>query len=250
MRYPAAEKLEIIRLVERSRLPVRRTLARIGVPPATFYRWYERYREHGPKGLEDRSPGPVGCGTASPSRSGSRFWRWRSKRRSCRPGSWRCASPTGEVFRVRGFGLSPAQGARPDYQPGLRPGESGRRVHGADDGAEPALADRLHLPQGDGLGLVLPLDDPRRLFPLHRRLEALHHHARRGRDRHAGTRPRGFGLRHPRKSSTGRGSSATTARPMSPAISHGGSRARASPTSMARRTIPRPRARSSAGTRL
>ena len=58
MRYAAAEKLEIIRLVERSYLPVRRTLDRIGVPPATFYRWYERYREHGPEGLEDRSPRP------------------------------------------------------------------------------------------------------------------------------------------------------------------------------------------------
>ncbi len=58
MRYPAAEKLEIIRLVEGSHLPVRRTLARIGVPPTTFYRWYDRYREHGPEGLEDRSPRP------------------------------------------------------------------------------------------------------------------------------------------------------------------------------------------------
>jgi transposase InsO family protein len=58
MRYPAAEKLEIIRLVERSHLPVRRTLARIGVPVTTFYRWYDRYREHGPEGLEDRSPRP------------------------------------------------------------------------------------------------------------------------------------------------------------------------------------------------
>jgi putative transposase len=58
MRYPAAEKLEIIRLVEGSQLPVRRTLARIGVPPATFYRWYDRYRELGPEGLEDRSPRP------------------------------------------------------------------------------------------------------------------------------------------------------------------------------------------------
>ena len=36
MRYPAAEKLEIIRLVEGSHLPVRRTLARIGVPATTF----------------------------------------------------------------------------------------------------------------------------------------------------------------------------------------------------------------------
>ena len=58
MRYAAAEKLEIIRLVEASHLSVRRTLARIGVPPATFYRWYDRYREHGPEGLEDRSPKP------------------------------------------------------------------------------------------------------------------------------------------------------------------------------------------------
>ena len=38
MRYPAAEKLEVIRLVEGSHLPVRRTLRHLGVPPATFYR--------------------------------------------------------------------------------------------------------------------------------------------------------------------------------------------------------------------
>ena len=73
MRYPAAEKLEIIGLVEGSHLPVRRTLARIGVPPATFYRWYDRYREHGLEGLDDRSPKPAGSGTASPSRCGSAF---------------------------------------------------------------------------------------------------------------------------------------------------------------------------------
>ena len=39
MRYPASEKLEIIRLVEQSRPPVRRTLERLGVPRATFHRW-------------------------------------------------------------------------------------------------------------------------------------------------------------------------------------------------------------------
>ncbi len=33
MRYPASEKLEIIRLVEQSHLSVRRTLAQIGVLP-------------------------------------------------------------------------------------------------------------------------------------------------------------------------------------------------------------------------
>ena len=58
MRYPAAEKLEIIRLVEQSHLSVRRTLAQIGVPPATFYRWYDLYQTGGPEALEDRSPRP------------------------------------------------------------------------------------------------------------------------------------------------------------------------------------------------
>jgi len=37
MRYPGSEKLEIIRLVEQSHLPVRRTLARLGILPGTFY---------------------------------------------------------------------------------------------------------------------------------------------------------------------------------------------------------------------
>ncbi len=36
MRYPAAEKLEIIELVEQSHLSVRRTLEHIGIPRATF----------------------------------------------------------------------------------------------------------------------------------------------------------------------------------------------------------------------
>jgi hypothetical protein len=36
MRYPASEKLEIIRLVEQSHLPVRRTLAKLGIQPARF----------------------------------------------------------------------------------------------------------------------------------------------------------------------------------------------------------------------
>ncbi len=58
MRYAAAEKLEIIRLVEQSHLSVRRTLAQIGVPSATFYRWYDLYQTGGPEALEDRSPKP------------------------------------------------------------------------------------------------------------------------------------------------------------------------------------------------
>jgi transposase-like protein len=58
MRYPAAEKLEIIRLVEQSPLPVRHTLAKLGIPRATFYRWYDRHHSGGPEALNDRSPRP------------------------------------------------------------------------------------------------------------------------------------------------------------------------------------------------
>ena len=36
MRYPASEKLEIIRLVEQSHLPVKRTLKKFGIPRATW----------------------------------------------------------------------------------------------------------------------------------------------------------------------------------------------------------------------
>ena len=58
MRYPASEKLEIIRLVEGSHLPTKRTLDKLGIPRATFYRWYDRYQTSGPEALEDRSPKP------------------------------------------------------------------------------------------------------------------------------------------------------------------------------------------------
>jgi transposase-like protein len=49
-------KLEIIQLVEHSHLPVRRTLEKLGIPRATFYRWYDLYRTGGPDALGDRSP--------------------------------------------------------------------------------------------------------------------------------------------------------------------------------------------------
>jgi len=58
MRYPASEKLEIIRLVEQSHLPVKRTLSKLGIPKTTFYRWCARYEAFGEAGLEDRSPHP------------------------------------------------------------------------------------------------------------------------------------------------------------------------------------------------
>ena len=111
MRYPASEKLEIIRLVEQSHLPVKRTLEKLGIPRATFYRWYDPYQTGGaggPKrplaapgsGLEphpgryprtDQDPGPGRAGTVAPGAGGA-LHRHR------------------KLFCVRGFGLPPAEG--------------------------------------------------------------------------------------------------------------------------------------------
>ncbi len=56
MRRTASEKMEIIRLVEGTDLPVRATLRQLGVPRSTFYGWYQRYLDQGFDGLHDKKP--------------------------------------------------------------------------------------------------------------------------------------------------------------------------------------------------
>lgn len=58
MRYTQAEKYEIIRSVEESDLPAKRTLMELDVPKSTFYDWYRRYLNDGYDGLKDRFIGP------------------------------------------------------------------------------------------------------------------------------------------------------------------------------------------------
>ena len=58
MRYTASEKLEIIRTVETSHLPVRRTLDKIGISKTTFYAWLDRYASGGLDALADHRPAP------------------------------------------------------------------------------------------------------------------------------------------------------------------------------------------------
>ena len=54
MRLIAAEKREVIRLVDGSDLSVRQTLRELQVPRATFYTWYRRYADGGIDGLTPR----------------------------------------------------------------------------------------------------------------------------------------------------------------------------------------------------
>ena len=113
MRYPAADKLAIIRLVEQSHLPVRRTLEKLGVPRATFYHWYDLYRSGGPEALEDRCPRP------------DRVWNRIPDQVRERIVNLALDAPTlssaggalhrhGEVFCLRSFVLPAAESPRPD----------------------------------------------------------------------------------------------------------------------------------------
>ena len=54
MRYPASEKLEIIRTVEQSHLSARQTLDKIGILRPTFHRWYDKYLAGGLDALADK----------------------------------------------------------------------------------------------------------------------------------------------------------------------------------------------------
>ena len=56
MRYSASEKVEIIQLVERSDLSIRKTLAHLDIHRSTFYSWLQRYRDKGVDGLNDMKP--------------------------------------------------------------------------------------------------------------------------------------------------------------------------------------------------
>ena len=196
MRYSAAEKAEVIRLVEQSHLPVRRTLEKLGIPRATcltLVRGLPGRRTRGARG----SSLPAQPGLEPPPRRGPR------PHRRAGPGPARAVAARargalhrrGAVLRLGSHRVPAAEGPRPDHQPGLR-GDQGRgRVPRQDHGPQPALADRLHLPEGHRLGLVLPLHGARRLLALRRGLEALRHHA--GLRRHRDARP-GAGSRRAR----------------------------------------------------
>jgi len=58
MTLSASEKLEVIRMVEESDLPVKRTLEEIGVSKSSFYRWYDQYLVGGLAALEGEAKAP------------------------------------------------------------------------------------------------------------------------------------------------------------------------------------------------
>ena len=66
MRYPASEKLEIIRLVEQSHLPARRRCSRSGFRDPRFIGGAIFIGPEGQRRWTIAARGLIGCGTASP----------------------------------------------------------------------------------------------------------------------------------------------------------------------------------------
>ena len=173
MRYTAAEKLEIIRVVEQSSLSVQRTLEQLGIPRSTFYCWYDRYRSRQTQGLQDRPPAPRRVWNKLPAAVTQAVLQLALKEPQLSPRELAVSFVDRQqyflseatVYRllkahdlITSPAFHPAQGRRP-----LRP---------AHHRTQSTLADRFYLPAGDWLGLVLSIDRARRFLALHPRLEA------------------------------------------------------------------------------
>jgi len=52
----AEKKLEILRSIERSGIPVTDALTKLDISPSTYYRWRRRFRTSGRESLHDRKP--------------------------------------------------------------------------------------------------------------------------------------------------------------------------------------------------
>ena len=160
MRYPASEKLEIIRLVEQSPSAGARGRWRSSAfPGRPSTAGTIAIRPAGPRPSRTARRGRIGSGTASrtTSASGSSTLALDEPALSPRELAVRFTD-TESYFVSEASVYRLLKAHRSDRQPGLHRHQGGRRVQGQDHGAQPALADRLHLSQGHRLGLVLPVD--------------------------------------------------------------------------------------------
>ena len=172
MRHTAAEKYEVIRLVEGSELPVRRTLRELQVNRSTFYAWYRRYTERGRAGLHPKPSTARRYWNRIPPRVRQRVVEaaLADPERSPRELAWQLTDREGHflsessVYRI-------SEGVRPDSESGLHRTRGGEEVSASHPSAERTLADGFHVPAGRRLGLVLPVDRTGRLLPLHRGLD-------------------------------------------------------------------------------
>ena len=126
MRYPASEKLEIIRLVEQSHLGVGSTLDKLGIPKTTFYRWYDRFLAFGDAGLEDRNSSPGRVWNRIPDDVRGQIIDLALEETQLSPRELAVRFTDQGLLCLGSLGLPASQGPRPDHQPRFR-GHQGSR---------------------------------------------------------------------------------------------------------------------------
>ena len=124
MRYPASEKLEIIRTVETSHLSAKQTLAMLGIPSSTFYRWYDLYLDGGVDTLHDKSPKPRSVWNRVPDDKRDQIIDFALENEDLTPRE--LATRAGRevhghqvVLRVGIYGVQASERTGPDCQPGF-----------------------------------------------------------------------------------------------------------------------------------
>ena len=179
MRYPASEKLEIIRLVEQSHLGVGSTLDKLGIPKTTFYRWYDRFLAFGDAGLEDRNSSPGRVWNRIPDDVRGQIIDLALEETQLSPRELAV-----RFTDTRGYFVSEASVYRLLKAHDLITSPAFVVIKAADEFRDKTTAPN-QLWQTDftylkviGWGWLddLPVDHPGRLFPLHHCLEALHQH--------------------------------------------------------------------------
>ena len=101
MRYPASEKLGIIRIVEQSHLPTKITLDKLGVAAGPSTAGMTAIWKEGLKRWRISHQARAVSGTAfpTPSMPRSSIWRWNSP--SCHRVNWRYGLPMSDVTSCR-----------------------------------------------------------------------------------------------------------------------------------------------------
>src|ERR1700727_597527 len=156
MRYSPSDKTEIIRLVEQSTLPARRTLEKLDIPRSSFYRWYDRYRRGGPEALADRPSRPDRVWNRIPEAIRSQIVDLALDQPELSPRELAVRFMDQEKYFVSEASVYRLLKAHDliTSPAGLHRDQSGRGVQGQNHGRQRAMDDRLPLSQGYGLRLV------------------------------------------------------------------------------------------------